>query len=59
MQINCCSNGRIMLQYLEKRDVFILQPPKEKWWMVIDYCPYCGVELRKGLRDTTEEMEPF
>lgn len=59
MKVNCCKSGSTMLEYLEKREIFILHPEKEKWWVVVDYCPFCGVKLQNTLQDITEEMESF
>ncbi len=57
MKITCCNMGRTYLEYLEKRDIYILQPPKENWWVVVDYCPWCGIMLRTAAN--TAKMESY
>ncbi len=60
MTIDCCNMGRTYLEYFGKSDMFVLQLPRRSGFgalldrpgeIVVDYCPWCGVALRKTFMD--------
>ena len=57
--IKCCQKGNEVLHYLFKRKQFIIQYENEHWWILVDYCPWCGVKLDTSHvdYDKTERLE--
>ena len=59
--VKCCKLGSEALHYLHKRKDFIIQYELEKWWIVVDFCPWCGVRLDTSHvdYDKTERFDRF
>jgi len=52
---NCCKNGSEVIFYFQKRKEYYLQYAGQDWWVIINYCPWCGKKLDG---DKTQEWKP-
>jgi hypothetical protein len=43
--VKCCEKGNQALHYLHKRKEFMIMYEGEEWWIIVDFCPWCGVKL--------------